>query len=166
MRHPAISLGLSRLIRAVCTAPRQLRPNSSCASAFDLCFACLTQDYPVYPPSLYRSISYASTLGVPVYIMENGIPAAKDDPSRRKWISGCLQQARSIRYTPRCSARRSALLLGTSIEQAKLFTSNAPAFRKKGRGSDLAAETCRGGEAFKEAAHAKLNCNCAGEERD
>lgn len=46
----------------------------------------------MYPPSLYRSISYASTLGVPIYIMENGIPAAKDDPSRRRWIEGCLQQ--------------------------------------------------------------------------
>ena len=25
--------------------------------------------YPVYPPSLYRACSYASGLGVPVYIM-------------------------------------------------------------------------------------------------
>ena len=41
-----------------------------------------------------RSISYASTLGKPVYIMENGIPAKPDDPKRKKWISGCLQQAR------------------------------------------------------------------------
>jgi hypothetical protein len=50
------------------------------------------QDYPVYPPSLYRAISYVSTLGVPIYIMENGIPTAKDDPSRKRWIMGCLQQ--------------------------------------------------------------------------
>ena len=30
---------------------------------------------PVYPPSLYRAVSYASTLGVPVYILENGMPS-------------------------------------------------------------------------------------------
>lgn len=52
----------------------------------------LVQDYPVYPPSLYRAISYVSTLGVPIYVMENGIPAAKDDPNRKRWIVGCLQQ--------------------------------------------------------------------------
>jgi hypothetical protein len=52
----------------------------------------LAQDYPVYPPSLYRAISYVSTLGVPIYIMENGIPAPPNDPSRKRWIVGCLQQ--------------------------------------------------------------------------
>ena len=46
----------------------------------------------MYPPSLYRAISYVSTLGVPIYIMENGIPAPPDDPSRKRWIVGCLQQ--------------------------------------------------------------------------
>ena len=47
---------------------------------------------PVYPPSLYRAVSYASTLGVPVYILENGMPAAKDDERRTEWIDGCLAE--------------------------------------------------------------------------
>jgi len=53
-----------------------------------------TMDYPVYPPSLYRSISYASTLGVPIYIMENGIPGPPDDPKRKEWIVGCLNMVK------------------------------------------------------------------------
>lgn len=40
---------------------------------------------------MHRSISYASTLGKPVYIMENGIPGAADDENRAKWINGCLE---------------------------------------------------------------------------
>lgn len=51
-------------------------------------------DYPVYPPSLYRSISYASTLGLPIYVMENGIPGTKDDPKRKEWIDGCLKMVK------------------------------------------------------------------------
>ncbi|KAK9814269.1 hypothetical protein WJX72_003165 [[Myrmecia] bisecta] len=46
--------------------------------------------YPVYPPSLYRSITYASQLGVPVYVMENGMPSEEDDERREEWINGCL----------------------------------------------------------------------------
>ena len=41
----------------------------------------------------HRSISYASTLGVPIYIMENGIPGGPDDPKRKDWIVGCLNTA-------------------------------------------------------------------------
>lgn len=51
-------------------------------------------DYPVYPPSLYRSISYASTLKLPIYIMENGIPGTADDPKRKEWIDGCLDMVK------------------------------------------------------------------------
>ena len=47
---------------------------------------------PVYPPSLYKAISYASTLGVPVYILENGMPAKEDDSRRSDWINGCLSE--------------------------------------------------------------------------
>ena len=36
---------------------------------------CVPGADPVYPPSLYRAVSYASTLGVPVYILENGMPS-------------------------------------------------------------------------------------------
>lgn len=50
---------------------------------------------PVYPPSLYRAVSYASTLGVPVYILENGMPCAQDDDRRKDWIDGCLAEART-----------------------------------------------------------------------
>ena len=46
--------------------------------------------------ALHRSISYASTLGLPIYITENGIPAAADDPNRAKWINGCLDVVRSL----------------------------------------------------------------------
>ena len=46
-------------------------------------------------PVTCRSISYASTLGLPVYITENGIPAAADDPNRAKWINGCLDVVRT-----------------------------------------------------------------------
>ena len=59
---------------------------------FDSC-ACPCAD-PVYPPSLYRAVSYASTLGVPVYILENGMPCAQDDERRTEWIDGCLAEAR------------------------------------------------------------------------
>ena len=47
---------------------------------------------PVYPPSLYKAISYASTLGVPVYILENGMPSKEDDSRRSDWINGCLAE--------------------------------------------------------------------------
>ncbi|KAK9840609.1 hypothetical protein WJX81_004313 [Elliptochloris bilobata] len=50
--------------------------------------------YPVYPPSLYKAISYASTLGVPVYILENGMPCKEDDSRRSDWINGCLNEVR------------------------------------------------------------------------
>ena len=53
--------------------------------------------YPIYPPSLYRACSYASGLGVPVYIMENGMPCKQDDERREKWIKGCLQMVRSLK---------------------------------------------------------------------
>lgn len=49
---------------------------------------------PVYPPSLYKAISYASTLGVPVYILENGMPCKEDDSRRSDWINGCLAEVR------------------------------------------------------------------------
>ena len=42
-----------------------------------------------------RSISYASTLGKPIYVMENGIPAAADNDQRGKWINGCLEIVRN-----------------------------------------------------------------------
>lgn len=48
--------------------------------------------YPRYPPSLYRAISYSSSLGVPVYVMENGMASAEDGDSRTQWINGYLEQ--------------------------------------------------------------------------
>jgi len=47
---------------------------------------------PVYPPSLYRAVSYVSTLGVPVYILENGMPSKADDERRTEWIDGCMAE--------------------------------------------------------------------------
>ncbi|CAL8471442.1 g10984 [Coccomyxa elongata] len=52
--------------------------------------------YPVYPPSLYRAVSYASTLGVPVYILENGMPCREDDDRRKEWIDGCLAEVEKL----------------------------------------------------------------------
>ena len=46
----------------------------------------------MYPPSLYRAVSYVSTLGVPVYILENGMPAKQDDERRTEWIDGCMAE--------------------------------------------------------------------------
>ena len=46
----------------------------------------------MYPPSLYRAVSYVSTLGVPVYILENGMPAKEDDDRRTQWIDGCMAE--------------------------------------------------------------------------
>lgn len=37
-------------------------------------------------------MSYASTLGVPVYILENGMPCKEDDERRTEWIDGCLAE--------------------------------------------------------------------------
>ena len=48
--------------------------------------------YPMYPPSLYRSISYASKLGVPMYITENGCPYVADTSERTDWINGYLTE--------------------------------------------------------------------------
>ncbi len=31
-----------------------------------------------------------------MYITENGIPAAADDPNRAKWINGCLDVVRGL----------------------------------------------------------------------
>lgn len=53
--------------------------------------------YPRYPPSLYRAISYSSSLGVPVYVMENGMASAEDGDSRTQWINGYLEQVGSLR---------------------------------------------------------------------
>ncbi len=53
---------------------------------------CLEYADPVYPPSLYRAVSYVSTLGVPVYILENGMPAKEDDERRTEWIDGCMAE--------------------------------------------------------------------------
>ena len=53
---------------------------------------CLECADPVYPPSLYRAVSYVSTLGVPVYILENGMPAKEDDERRTEWIDGCMTE--------------------------------------------------------------------------
>ena len=50
----------------------------------------LDMGYPSYPPALYRAISYASSLGVPVYVTENGMPSAEEDGGRSKWIEGYL----------------------------------------------------------------------------
>lgn len=61
----------------------------------DIAAACCAD--PVYPPSLYKAISYASTLGVPVYILENGMPAKEDDSRRSDWINGCLNEVRRMR---------------------------------------------------------------------
>ena len=52
--------------------------------------------YPMYPPSLYRAISYASKLGVPMYITENGTPLTKDTEERSEWITGYLEQVPSL----------------------------------------------------------------------
>ncbi len=48
--------------------------------------------YPMYPPSLYRAISYGSKLGVPMYITENGTPLTEDTSERSEWIDGYLGQ--------------------------------------------------------------------------
>lgn len=48
--------------------------------------------YPMYPPSLYRAITYASKLGVPMYITENGTPLTEDTEERSEWITGYLEQ--------------------------------------------------------------------------
>lgn len=48
--------------------------------------------YQIYPPSIYRAVAYASELGVPIYVTENGIPSKKDDDSRREWIDGYLTE--------------------------------------------------------------------------
>ena len=82
------------------------------------------QDYPVYPPSLYRAISYVSTLGVPIYIMENGIPAAKDDPSRKRWIVGCLQQV-GVCHSPAGFAPAYPLIF-THTAMSQPITCHAP----------------------------------------
>ena len=58
----------------------------------------------MYPPSLYRAVSYVSTLGVPVYILENGMPAREDDERRTEWIDGCMAEVPAPTYTC-CSAR-------------------------------------------------------------
>ena len=63
----------------------------------------------------HRSISYASTLGLPIYITENGIPAAADDPNRAKWINGCLDAVRLI-----CTLLRSVICL---LEEFRVFQS-------------------------------------------
>ena len=39
-----------------------------------------------------RAVAYASELGVPIYVTENGIPAKKDDGSREEWINGYLTE--------------------------------------------------------------------------
>ena len=39
-----------------------------------------------------RAVAYASELGVPIYVTENGIPSKKDDDSRREWIDGYLTE--------------------------------------------------------------------------
>lgn len=52
--------------------------------------------YPMYPPSLYRAISYASKLGVPMYITENGTPLTEDTEERSEWITGYLEQVFSF----------------------------------------------------------------------
>ena len=56
--------------------------------------------YPWYPPSLYRAISYASSLGVPVYVTENGIPSSEDDDCRTQWINGYLAQVQPNSVPP------------------------------------------------------------------
>ena len=72
--------------------PRRLALTSCGADGAAGCFA-----DPVYPPSLYKAISYASTLGVPVYILENGMPAKEDDNRRSDWINGYLNEVRATR---------------------------------------------------------------------
>lgn len=48
--------------------------------------------YPMYPPSLFRAIHWASKLGVPMYITENGTPLTEDTSERSEWITGYLEQ--------------------------------------------------------------------------
>lgn len=48
--------------------------------------------YPMYPPSLFRAIHWASKLGVPMYITENGTPLTEDTAERSEWITGYLEQ--------------------------------------------------------------------------
>ena len=45
-------------------------------------------------PLLCRAVAYASELGVPIYVTENGIPSKKDDDSREEWINGYLTEVR------------------------------------------------------------------------
>lgn len=80
-------IGVNHYARAVVNW--KLQPDAKRAGA-----GMTDMDYPVYPPSLYRSISYASTLELPIYIMENGIPGTKDDPKRKEWIDGCLEMVK------------------------------------------------------------------------
>lgn len=50
--------------------------------------------YPMFPPSLYRAVTYASKLGVPMYITENGCPYLDDTSERTEWINGYLGEVR------------------------------------------------------------------------
>lgn len=65
--------------------------------------------YPMYPPSLYRAISYGSKLGVPMYITENGTPLTEDTSERSEWISGYLGQV------CQCSSKLSVVQLLTTL---------------------------------------------------
>ena len=45
--------------------------------------------YPVYPPSLYRAVSYAAGLGIPIYIMVHNFSFALK-PISPKYIVAAL----------------------------------------------------------------------------
>ena len=62
----------------------------------------LDMGYPSYPPALYRAISYGSSLGVPVYVTENGMPSKEEDGGRADWWDGYLGMVRSSLFRPAC----------------------------------------------------------------
>jgi len=105
----ALLVRLDAAVRAAGDASagwRQIRPRAAHRKLLTAWLArrpCGWRADPVYPPSLYKAISYASTLGVPVYILENGMPSKEDDSRRSDWINGCLAEVR------RLAGRRAAL---------------------------------------------------------
>ena len=64
----------------------------------------LDMGYPSYPPALYRAISYVSSLGVPVYVTENGMPSGEEDGGRSDWIQGYLGLVRGFPSSPLCQS--------------------------------------------------------------
>lgn len=68
--------------------------------------------YPMYPPSLYRAITYGSKLGVPMYITENGTPLTEDTSERSEWINGYLGQ---VCYSASCCLHKKHMTISSGL---------------------------------------------------